>query len=133
VKRLTSTPQNKYQQSSVQTASPAQLILMLYDGAIRFIKQGIDGIENKEYQKANYSLIRAQQIVNELIASLDHEYPISSNLLEIYDYMIRKLLEANTRKSKQSAVEVIKLLNELRESWIQIIKPTNSSKETING
>jgi flagellar protein FliS len=130
---MITTPQNKYQQYSVQTASPAQLIIMLYDGAIRFIKQGIDGIENKDYQKVNYSLIRAQQIVNELIASLDHEYPISSNLLEIYDYMVRKLLESNMRKNKQSAEEVISLLNELRESWIQIIKPTNSSKETING
>ncbi|OXS55890.1 flagellar export chaperone FliS [Cohnella sp. CIP 111063] len=122
---MISTPFHKYQQSSVQTASPAQLILMLYDGAIRFIKQGIDGIEAKDYQKANHSLIRSQHIVNELIASLNHEYPIANNLLDIYDYANRKLIEANMKKNKQSASEVISILSELREAWVQIIKSTN--------
>ncbi|RED57599.1 flagellar export chaperone FliS [Cohnella lupini] len=130
---MISTPHNKYQQSSVQTASPSQLILMLYDGAIRFTKQGIHGINNKDYQKANDNLFRAQQVINELIASLNHEYPISANLLEIYDYMNRKLMEANVRKSREAAMEVITFLSDLKEAWVQIIKPNNSQKESMNG
>ncbi|MFC4303433.1 flagellar export chaperone FliS [Cohnella boryungensis] len=128
---MISTPYHKYQQSSVQTASPAQLILMLYDGAIRFIKQGVEGIETKDYQKANHNLIRAQHIVNELIASLNHEYPIAGNLLEIYDYANRKLIESNMKKNKQAALEVASILGELRESWVQILKSTNPVKDNV--
>lgn len=130
---MISTPHNKYQQSSVQTASPAQLVLMLYDGAIRFTKQGIDGIETKDYMRANAGFIRAQQIVNELVASLDHNYPVASNLIEIYDYLLRKLMEANMRKNKHIAQEVVGFLSDLREAWAQASKTSSGIKDTANG
>lgn len=116
-------PYAKYQQTSVQTASPGQLIIMLYDGAIRFLKQGIAGIEERDITKANNALIRAQNIINELTASLNMDIPISRNLLEIYDYMVRRLIEANMKKDVKPAQEVLSHLQELRSAWVQIIKP----------
>ncbi len=119
-------PLQKYQQSSVETASPGQLVIMLYDGAIRFVKLGIVGIEERDISKANNALIRAQNIIHELIASLNMDIPISKNLLEIYDYMERCLIASNLKKDKSLAEEVLSHLEELRSAWVQIIKPTSS-------
>lgn len=130
---MITSPYQKYQQSSVQTASPAQLILMLYDGAIRFTKQGIEGVETKNFQKANYNFLRAQEVVNELIASLNHDYPIAANLMQIYDYFQRKLMEANVRKSIMPALEVVRLLGELKEAWTEIIKPGSAARDADHG
>ncbi|TJY41955.1 flagellar export chaperone FliS [Cohnella pontilimi] len=130
-------PLQKYQQSSVQTASPAQLVLMLYEGAIRFVKHAIDGIDNRDIEKANTNFIKAQRIINELTASLDYQYPISTDLARIYEYMTHQLIQANTKKSKQPAVEVLSYLMELKEAWSQAAKPQPQtqtvSKETGHG
>jgi flagellar protein FliS len=120
---MLTSPFQKYQQSSVQTASPGQLVLMLYDGAIRFVKLGIAGIEERDINKANSSLIRAQRIVNELMASLNTSVPIAATLMGIYDYINRRLIEANIKKSKAPAEEVLEYLVELREAWGRIIQP----------
>lgn len=120
---MLTSPIQKYQQSSVQTASPGQLILMLYDGAIRFVKLGIAGVEEKDIAKANNSFIRAQRIINELMASLNMSVPISSTLLGIYEYLNRRLIEANIKKDTGPAEEVLGHLNELRSAWSQIIHP----------
>jgi len=68
-----------------------------------------------------------------LVAALDHDYPIASNLIEIYDYMLRKLFEANTRKNKQAAQEVVGFLGELREAWAQASKTSSGIRDTVNG
>lgn len=129
---MISTPYHKYQQSYVQTASPIQLTIMLYEGAIRFIKQGIEGIEKKDYEKANLNLIKAQQIIHEFIASLNHDYPISKNLLAIYDYSLHNLIQANIKKDKSFALEVLNHLSELKEAWHQIAKPSITEKAVNN-
>jgi flagellar protein FliS len=120
---MLTSPIQKYQQSSVQTASPGQLILMLYDGAIRFVKLGIAGIEERDISKANNSLIRAQRIINELMASLNTSVPLSATLMGIYEYMNRRLIEANIKKDKAPAEEVLGHLVELRDAWGKIIQP----------
>jgi flagellar secretion chaperone FliS len=110
-------PHQIYQQSSVQTASPAKLLLLLMDGAVRFLKQGIEGIEQGDIQKANTNLIKTQNIIFELIASLDMEYPIAKNLMPIYEYMIRRLTEANFYKRVEPAEEILTYLIELKDAW----------------
>jgi flagellar secretion chaperone FliS len=114
---MISNPYQKYQQSSVQTAPPGQLLVMLYDGAIRFTKAGIEGIESRDYEKANYNLQKAQVIIHEFIASLNFDYPISNNLMQVYEYMLYQLIQSNTYKKAASANEVLGYLMELRESW----------------
>lgn len=114
-------PYRAYQQSSVQT-SPAQLVIMLYDGAIRFTKAAIDGIHNKQFDVANTNLKKAQSIIHELTASLNFDFPISKELVRIYEYMLHQLIQANIKKNASCAEEVLQHLQELREVWKQTLK-----------
>ncbi|MGV6934770.1 flagellar export chaperone FliS [Paenibacillus sp. CMM36] len=95
---MINSPYQKYQQAQLQTASPGQLLLMLYDGAIRFIRAGIKGIEETNHEKANTNLCKAQAVINELIAALNHDFPISSTLYQVYEYMLHQLINANLKK-----------------------------------
>ena len=115
-------PHKIYQQSAVNTSSPIQLVLMLYDGAIRHVKLGIEGIEAKDIQKAHNHLLKAQSLINELVGSLNLQYPIAKLLLQIYDYMLRNLIQANIQKQKDPALEVLEHLSSLRDAWQQIAK-----------
>ncbi|OWR27597.1 flagellar export chaperone FliS [Saccharibacillus sp. O23] len=115
-------PYQKYQQAQAQTASKSKLLIMLYDGAIRFVKAGIEGIEERNYEKANNNLCKAQAIIHELISSLNFDYPISKELLTMYEYMLHCLIESNIRKNKEKAEEALEYIVDLRETWMQVTK-----------
>ncbi|MCQ4088816.1 flagellar export chaperone FliS [Saccharibacillus sp. JS10] len=115
-------PHQKYQQAQAQTASKPKLLIMLYDGAIRFVKAGIDGITTKNVEMANNNLCKAQAIVHELVSSLNFDYPISNELVRVYEYMLSRLIEANVKKSVEPAEEVLEYLNDLREAWLEASK-----------
>ncbi|WP_422658576.1 flagellar export chaperone FliS [Paenibacillus sp. EC2-1] len=119
---MINSPYQKYQQVQTQTASKPKLLIMLYDGAIRFVRSGIEGIEEQNIEKTNTNLCKAQAIIHELISSLNFDYPISKDLLSIYDYMVNQLIVANVKKSTNSATEVLEHLTELREAWIEASK-----------
>lgn len=119
---MINSPYQKYQQTQAQTASKPKLLIMLYDGAIRFVQAGIEGIEQKNYELVNRNLIKAQAIVHELISSLNFDYPIAQNLVAIYEYMLRLLIEANVQKRAEPALEVLEHLKELREAWVEASK-----------
>lgn len=127
---MLTSPHNIYKQSSVQTATSEQLVIMLYDGAIRFIKAGIAGIENRRYDEANNNMIRCQAILNELIAALNHDYPISKQLYSIYEYMIYLTIQSNIQKKSAGANEVLGILESLREAWKEAIKKVQSTNHT---
>lgn len=116
---------NKYLQTSIQTATPAQLLIMLYDGALRFCKGGMEAIHNQNLEEANRSICRAEDIIMELVVTLDKSSPIAEGLVKMYDYMHFKLIEANTYKKVEPIEEVIGYLVELRETWIQAAKLMN--------
>lgn len=111
-----------YQQSSVQTAPPNQLLIMLYEGAIRFTKAGIEGIHKRNLEMTNTNLKKAQAVINELTASLNYDYPISKDLARIYEYMLHQLIQSNMRKDAALAKEVLAHLEDLRDTWKQVIK-----------
>lgn len=120
-------PYQKYQQAAVQTSGP-QLILMLYDGAIKFVRAGIEGIEGRSAEKANTNLQKAQRIIHELIASLNFDYEVSGNLVRVYEYWIHQLIQANSRKTVEPAREVLNFMVDLRETWATAMKkPTMES------
>lgn len=111
----------QYKSTNVTTANPLTLVLMMYDGAVRFIRQGITAIEERDYEAANNNLGRAQDIVAELAAALDlGQGEIAENLQRMYDYMHSRLIEGNVRKDVEPLQEVIGLLRDLREAWEQI-------------
>lgn len=119
---MINSPYQKYQQVQTQTASKPKLLIMLYDGAIRFVRSGIEGIEEHNVEKSNNNLCKAQAIVHELISSLNFDFPISSDLVRIYEYILDRLIEANVKKSVLPAQEVLEHLSDLREAWIEASK-----------
>lgn len=113
---------NKYLENSVQTASPAQLLVMLCDGAIRFCKLAIEDIRKKDMNAAHQHIFKVQDIISEFVITLDQSAPIAKDLLRLYDYLIYRLIEANTKKDIEALEEVIGFVKELKETWIEAAK-----------
>lgn len=112
---------NPYLQSKVMTASPQELVAMLYDGALRFINQSAEAIEAKDMEKAHTTNIRAQNIVLELMGGLKQEYEIAEDFFRMYEFIHFHLIEANTEKSTDKLKEAADLLRELRDTWKQVM------------
>jgi flagellar protein FliS len=119
---LPNNPFNQYKENSIYTASPEELTLMLYNGIIKFVMLAQAAIDEKDIEKIHNSITRAEDIINELQLTLDKNYEISNNLELLYDYMYRRLIEANTKKDKEILEEVLGFARELRDTWAQAIK-----------
>ena len=117
-------PYQQYQEQSIKTASPGELTLMLYNGCIKFINQAKQFIEQKDIEKANNAIVRAQDIIQELLVTLNMDYEISKNLAALYDFMYRRLIDANISKDVEALDEVLDLVTELRDTWKEVIKKT---------
>lgn len=115
-------PYQQYQQNAVMGAGRGELTLMLYNGAVKFIKQGIKFIEEKDIEGVHNAVVRAQEIILHLNGTLNMEYELSNNLALLYDYINRRLIETNAKKDKQILVEVLGLVEELRDTWAEAIK-----------
>jgi len=115
-------PHERYQHDSIFTATPTELTLMLYNGAIKFIKQGEQYIFEKDYENANKSIIRALDIINELSQTLDMRYEISNNFKMLYDYIASRLVDANMKKDIEPLKEAMSLVIEFRDTWQQAMK-----------
>lgn len=115
-------PYAAYANSKIMTASPAELILMLYDGAIKFCNIAIMGIEEKNIQKAHDNIIKVERIVKEFRDSLDHRYPVSKDFDRVYEYLIRRLHEANVKKDAAILEEVLEHLRTMRETWKEVMR-----------
>ncbi len=120
-----------YRRVQTETAAPADLVLMLYDGLLRNLARGDRAIEEGRNDEANSALIRSQEILLELVASLDHEAvgeagELSRRLASVYEYCYRRLVEANLRKQAAPALEVATLIRRVREAWAQAATDTTS-------
>lgn len=124
---------NKYLETTVQTASHAQLLIMLYDGAIRFCRLAIEGIKEDDIEKKHTNLTKVQNIIYELIASLDRNAEVSDGLLRLYDYFIFRLTEANVQKKAEAAEEVLEYLIELKQTWVEASSSLNAGKQSGAG
>lgn len=113
-----------YKSNEVSTMSQGKLIVMLYDGAIRFLKIARENMTPKKYEIVNNNIIKAEDIITELISSLNFEAggEIAQNLLSIYIYIKNRLLEANTQKDPSIIDEVIQMLGTLKEAWEDVAK-----------
>ncbi|HEU4965340.1 MAG TPA: flagellar export chaperone FliS [Bacilli bacterium] len=113
-----------YNNVSVMTASPGELTLMLYNGAIRFLKQSKAAMEKHESQPAREFLNKGQAIVLELMATLNMDIAIAQELYQQYDFMNRHLLQASIKREPSTVQDVIELLEELRDAWNGVLKAT---------
>ncbi len=113
---------DQYKENSIFTASPEELTLMLYNGLVKFIMKAQYAISKKDMQAAHDNIIKSQNIIQEFISTLDKSYDVSTNLLLMYDYMFRRLIEANIQKSTDILSEVLGYAKELRDTWEQAMK-----------
>lgn len=121
----------QYKNSKVLTASPAELTLMLYEGAIKFCNIAIVAIEGKEIQKAHVNIIKAQKIVEHLQITLDMRYPVAQDFDRIYAYLLERLVEANIKKDKDILVEVRSHLNSVHDTWKEVMRINNKERGTV--
>jgi flagellar protein FliS len=120
-----------YKQVEIETASGLRLVVMLYSGAIRFLNSAKEGINLKKLDLANNNIIKAQDIVSELMTSLNFDAgEVAHNLYSLYIYINRRLLEANIEKNTEIINEVIRLLNVLKEAWEQLLKGEKNFEES---
>ncbi len=115
---------SRYRQATVETASPGKLVVMLYDGAIRFLNDALKHMDAKKPKESHFSIVRAENILCELMSSLDMERggKISENLLALYEFMHLRLVEANIHKDPKRVRDVIGLLEDLRAAWAQAVE-----------
>ena len=115
-----------YKNNSIQTASPAKLTLMLYDGAIKFTNIAKEGMHENNIEKTSNNLIKAQRVITELRSTLDKKYEVAKDFELVYDYIYRKLVEANIHKSEEALEETLKYTREMRETWVEVMRLTNT-------
>lgn len=123
---------NAYKQNSVTTASPGELTLMLYNGCIKFIHQAKKAIEVKNIEARNKYVQKAQAILNELMATLNMDIPISKEMFNLYDYMYHQLTQANIKNDVAILDEVESLVVEFRDTWKQVIQINRQRQYTGN-
>lgn len=116
-----------YQTNSINTASKAELTLMLYDGALKFANIGLMALEEKDIEKANLNIIKAQKIIAELRATLDFKYPVAKDFEVVYDYIYRRLIEANIKKDSAVLKESMQYIREMRDTWKQVMEKTKGT------
>ena len=115
-------PYQAYQQNSVNTATPGELTLMLYNGSLKFMKLAKKAIEEKNIELKNINLIKAQKIIQELMVTLDTSQDVGKSMMMMYDYMNRRLIEANLKNDSAMVEEVEGLMMEFRDAWKQVIQ-----------
>ncbi|MGM0754075.1 MAG: flagellar export chaperone FliS [Bacillota bacterium] len=115
-------PYAAYQNNSVNTASPGELTLMLYNGSLKFIHIAKKAMEDKNIELKNTNIQKTQAIVNELMVTLNMDLEVSKNLMSLYDYINRRLTEANIKNDASILEEVDGLITEFRDTWKEVIK-----------
>lgn len=113
---------NQYKENSIYTSTPEELTLMLYNGLIKSIMIAQKSVEGNEVERASNSLVRAQDIIQYFRNTLDMKYEVSQGLDALYEYMFRRLVEANMKKDQVIIDEILGMAKELRDTWTQAMK-----------
>lgn len=112
----------QYSNNKVLTASPAELVLMLYDGAIKFCNIALVAIDAKDIPKAHTNIVKAQKIIDHLRITLDMSYSVAQDFDNIYAYVAKRLVEANVSKDKEILEEVCTHLRSVRDTWKEVMR-----------
>ena len=112
----------QYNNSKIMTASPAELTLMLYDGAIKFCNIAIVAVEHKDIEKAHSNIQKTERIIDYFRQTLDMSYPVAEDFERVYSYLGRRLIEANIKKDKEILEEVNSHLHAMRDTWKEVMK-----------
>lgn len=119
-------PYAQYNNNKILTASPAELTLMLYEGAIKFCNIAVVGIEQKDVEKAHNNLMKAQKIIDEFRSTLNHKYPVAEDFDNVYKYIGQLLVQANVKKDKDIVEEALTHLRTMRDTWKEVMQKAGS-------
>lgn len=122
----------QYNNNKVMTASPAELTLMLYEGAIKFCNIAESALDNNDIQKAHANIIKVQRIIDYLRQTLDMKYAVAQDFENIYAYLSYRLVEANMKKDKDILTEVNGHIHSVRDTWKEVMK-IDKEKGTTDG
>ncbi len=111
-----------YQDNRILTASPNELTLMLYEGAIKFCNIAIMALENNDIEKANKNIIKAERIITEFRSTLDFKYSSANQFELVYDYIFRRLIEGNIKKDKVIIEDALGYIREMRDTWKEVMR-----------
>ncbi len=112
----------QYNNSKILTASPAELTLMLYEGAIKFCNIATVAVEQKDIEKAHTNIVKAQKIVDYFRQTLDMKYEVAKDFERVYTYLEQRLIEANIKKDKEILEEVTTHLRSMRDTWKEVMR-----------
>lgn len=115
-----------YADNKIKTASPAELTLMLYEGAIKFCNIAITAVEDKDIEKAHVNILKVENIIEEFQSTLNRKYPVAKEFDEVYTYLMARLKEANFKKDKEILEEVLKHLRTMRDTWKEVMRITKN-------
>ena len=115
-------PYAQYKNSKILTASPAELTLMLYEGAIKFCNIAITAIEQKDIEKAHINIVKTQRIIEHFRLTLDMKYPVAQDFDRVYEYLARRLVQANIKKDKEIMEEILEHLHSMRDTWKEVMR-----------
>ncbi|MBP5195219.1 MAG: flagellar export chaperone FliS [Lachnospiraceae bacterium] len=119
---MTKNPYQQYKNNAIATATPAELTLMLYEGAIKFGNIAIKAIEEGDIQKAHINIVKVQRIITEFRNTLDFKYPVAKDFDRVYEYLERRLVEANVSKDKEIMEEMVMHIRSMRDNWKEVMK-----------
>lgn len=122
-------PYAEYRNNQIMTASKAELTLMLYDGAIKFVNQAMEAIDKKDYEKANTFIKKADLIVEEFQITLNRKYEVAKDFDEVYKYIRSRLLWANVKKDNAILEECLEHLRTMRDTWKEVMRLTNNGQK----
>lgn len=111
----------EYNRNKVLTASPAELTLLLYEGAIKFCNIAIIGLEQNDMEKVHNNIIKVENIIEEFQAALNHKYPVAEDFDKIYKYIYNLLVEANIKKDKELLEQALNELRGMRDTWKEVM------------
>lgn len=118
----------QYQNAKIMTASPAELTLMLYEGAIKFGNVAVIAMENKDPAKAHENIVKVEKIIQNFRDTLDRKYPVSQDFENVYVYLLRRCHEANIAKDPEIMEEILKHLRSMRDNWKEVMKKVAGDK-----
>lgn len=112
----------QYNNSKILTATPAELTLMLYEGAIKFCNVALTAVEQKDIPKAHNNIVKTQKIIEHFRMTLDMKYPVAKDFDRVYIYLEQRLVDANVKKDAEILKEILEHLRSMRDTWKEVMR-----------
>lgn len=119
---------DQYNRNKIMTASPSELTLLLYEGAIKFCNVALIGFEQNDLQKVHNNIKKVEDIIMEFQITLNHNYPVAEDFNKVYQYIYDLLVEANIKKDKELLEKALEEIRGMRDTWKEVMSRTKSGE-----